>query len=270
MTYTEVKIWLPEEYFDIIIAELNEYYFEGFVEEDEYVLAYLPEEKFDQQVLQFLKEKYAFISKIETECIAQRNWNAEWESQYEPVIFLDKYIFRAPFHSEEPDYVNFIISPKMAFGTGHHETTEMMIELMEEVEINNLNILDYGSGTGILSVFASYKKAKKILALDIEVEAYDSCLENCQLNDISNITPMKGDISSIKNGNFDIILANLNRNIITHSSETLEKIVKPGGLIFVSGFFEEDIETITEALKSYRLHKYITKNNWAACIYIKN
>lgn len=271
MDTLEIRIHCPEDYFEILIEALDKKGYEAFWEEDEFLLCYIPESKFDREALQDVVSTYLdhVPNTFEIQRQEKKNWNQEWEKNYDPVDILNKYYIRAPFHAKRPDLKEFIIHPKMAFGTGHHQTTELMIRLQDEMDFKHKTVFDYGSGTGILSIFAAFKGAQSVLGIDIEPEAIASGNENAILNGYPEIKFLQSDIHSVK-GQFDIILANITRNILLDTSKNIAKLLNQSGELLLSGFFEEDIEILENEFTKYglHLHSYLEKDHWAACKFV--
>ncbi len=201
---------------ELLIAELVEIGFEGFLENEDGFEAYLEQEAYNVNDFSAIMLQYGINqSEYEEKSIAQQNWNANWESSFEPVFIDNKVVIRAPFHVIEKQYpFEVIIQPKTSFGTGHHETTQSIMELMLEVDFEDKSVFDYGCGTGVLSILASKKGAAYIFANDIDDWAFENIGENAGYNNITNINYAKGDLSVVPNKEFDIILANINKNIL--------------------------------------------------------
>jgi len=210
----------------------------------------------------------------ETEFVEEKNWNEVWESNYEPVIINDQVLIKAPFHKISNKYeYEITINPKMAFGTGHHPTTAAMIELMikHKEKFINKKIADIGCGTGILSIMASKLNAKNIVAIDISTSAIENTIENANLNNIKNINCYEGSIETIINEKFDILLANLTRNLILEQINIYSEILLQNGLLFLSGILStDDIIVIKEASKfKFKFSEKLVKNEWCALLFLK-
>ncbi|MBI3235574.1 MAG: 50S ribosomal protein L11 methyltransferase, partial [Bacteroidetes bacterium] len=212
-------------------------------------------------------------SKIVYNDIAPQNWNADWEASFQPVTIESSIYIRAPFHEAVPNIqYDLVIQPKMSFGTGHHDTTASVMEMMLKLNFNNKTVFDYGCGTGILSVLASKMGAKSIFANDIDDWAFENVAENLELNHIENVDYKQGDISLVNEHIYDIILANINRNVLLDSMENMSKLLNSGGQLLMSGFYIEDIEIINEAAVNYglkQLSKQSTDRNWTVMLYEK-
>lgn len=258
---------------EILIAELAEAGFESFEETDNRIFAYIPQKDFDRALLADID--FHSDEKPAEEVIKDQNWNAVWESNYDPVLIAGKVYIRAPFHKSREDVEYEIeINPKMAFGTAHHETTSLIIEylLEEQPEIRGKSVLDMGCGTGVLSILAVMQGASEVLAVDNDNWSYESTVENAEINKTPQVKAVLGDASALpKEATFDYILANINKNILLKDMEAYFRCLKKGGSIFFSGFYENDLTDIKEQAVNLGL-RYInhkTKNNWTAAKFIK-
>ncbi len=257
---------------DMLMAELGELGFESFMENDSGFLAYIEQDKFDLNAIEELPmiKNQLFDISFSHKVIAKENWNSVWESKYDPVLIADTCYIRAPFHEALPD-INYdiIIEPKMSFGTAHHETTSLMIESMLGVDFTDLSVLDMGSGTGVLAILASKMGAKSVTAIDIDEWAYENMLENTQRNHIDNVFSIHGDKTEIPNQKYDIILANINRNILLEQIAFYAQHIKENGLLILSGIYNSDIKVVNEETKrcGFAFKNHIEKNNWVACKY---
>ncbi|NHA03653.1 50S ribosomal protein L11 methyltransferase [Mucilaginibacter sp. HC2] len=260
---------------DLLINALGEIGFDTFEELEFGFKAYIPTDDFDEQQLKehLLPYRDMFTFSYEIALIPQKNWNEVWESNFEPIEIGDKIYVRATFHPARPAFpYEIVIDPKMAFGTGHHQTTSMMLELILENDFAGKKVLDMGCGTGILAIMAAKLNAAEITAIDYDPVCYDSTIENSALNHITNITPLCGSKEVIPEEQYDIILANINRNILLDQMERYTQVLKAGGEIYFSGFYESpDLEIITDEARKYGL-KYITHkktNDWVAAKFVK-
>lgn len=235
---------------DLLINALGDIGFDTFEETDHGFKAYIPSDQFNEKqfsaALKNFEKDLSFF--YEMNLIPQTNWNQVWESNFEPLEIGSCYV-RATFHTPRPEFpYQVVIDPKMAFGTGHHETTSMMMELMLKDEFKDKLVLDMGCGTGILAILASLLGARQITAIDYDSVCYESTKENAQLNNIQNITALCGSKEVVPAEKYDIILANINRNILLDQLPVYKKHLKPGGTLFMSGFYETpDLEIITKA-----------------------
>ena len=260
---------------DLLINALGEIGFDTFEELDFGFKAYIPVADFNQEKLDetLLSYQELFTFSYEITLIPQKNWNEVWESNFEPIEIGKQIFVRATFHQPKPEFpYEIVIDPKMAFGTGHHQTTSMMLELILENDFANKKVLDMGCGTGILAIMASKLGAVAITAIDYDPVCYASTIENAQLNSIDNITALCGSKEAIPGEIFDIVLANINRNILIDQMERYSEVLKTDGEIYFSGFYETpDLDIIKEEASKYGL-KYIShkKNkDWVAAKFVK-
>ncbi|MGA3013136.1 MAG: 50S ribosomal protein L11 methyltransferase [Bacteroidales bacterium] len=269
MDYIELRIYpAKEEKREILISLLAEENFEGFAEKENELLAYIVADK-------YVPEKVGNIcSQLEARYTEKRipdqNWNAEWEKSFEPVLIAGKCFIRAPFHAPRPDYpFELIIEPKMSFGTAHHETTAMMIEMMMKMDFQNKKVLDIGCGTGILAILACKMGASEVIAIDNDIWAFSNALENKERNYSLPMTVKLGDVSDAGSG-YDIILANINRNVLLTHIPEYSKSLKTGNLL-LSGFYEEDLEILRKTAESFEFvfDRVLIKNRWIAARFSK-
>lgn len=258
---------------EILIAQLGMVGFESFVENEHGVTAYIQENDWFENILdniQILNSKEFEISYVK-ETIEQTNWNSEWEKNFNPIQVDNLVSIRAPFHENPNLDYDIIIEPKMSFGTGHHETTHMMIQQLLAMDLNNKKVLDMGCGTGILAIFAEMKGASQIDAIDIDNWCYENSIENVSRNNCKNISVFEGDATLLKNQKYDIIIANINRNILLKDMEAYINCLDNNGAILLSGFYKEDVQVIDNAVKQYNLtlDKIIERNNWVSLTYVK-
>ncbi len=275
MTYTEVrfKVKPKEEGTQILIAQLDELGFESFVEENEHLKAYIKTEHLSTQNIDECQifHNQDFEVSYTTHDIKDVNWNQTWEDNFKPVHITSNCVIRAPFHKAFNVDYELIIEPKMSFGTGHHATTHMMMELLLEENLKYLSVLDMGCGTGVLSILSEKLGAKHILAIDIDEWCFINTLENKDRNQCKNITVKQGGEEQIQ-GQFDVVLANINRNILSEQLPTYNRHLKKNGIILLSGFYENDLSKIDEICKELGLNfvKHQLKNNWVCAKYVKN
>jgi len=259
---------------DLLIGALGEIGFDTFEEVDLGFKAYIPVDDFDQELLNDTLDSYRemFTFSYDITLIPQKNWNEVWESNFEPIQISDKVFVRATFHQPKPEFLyEIVIDPKMAFGTGHHQTTAMMMQLMLENDFAGKKVLDMGCGTGILAILASKLGAASITAIDYDLVCYESTIENSALNNIHNIIALCGSKEAIPDEQYDIILANINRNILLDQMQRYSQALKLGGEIYFSGFYESpDLDIIIEEARRYNL-KYITHKkdkDWVAAKFV--
>lgn len=257
---------------DVLAAELGEIGFESFTENENGLSGYISDQLYNVKSLQ---EKLAAfpLENVEihyTESLVEsKDWNEEWEKNYfKPIRIGKDCIIRASFHEHEPGYTyNIIIDPKMAFGTGNHETTYLMISEMLKLDLAGKELLDMGCGTAVLAILARMKGAGRVVAIDIDEWAYNNALENIRLNNTDDIQVALGGAEQIASaGQFDIVFANINRNILLNDIRHYNDYMKPGAQLFMSGFYVQDIPTIEEECKRNRLTllSHTEKNNWVA------
>ena len=274
--YTKLSVCATEEQGEILAAYLAEYPFDSFDYEKGLFNAYAPTEELEgcRAEVESLLEEEGFIDYFFEEIEAQ-NWNAVWESDFDEVEVRGEVLIRAPFHKERPDYkgLEIIIQPKMSFGTGHHCTTQLMIESMLDGSPEGKRVLDMGSGTGVLAIVAAKLGAESVLAVEIDDMAEESVRENIILNGVSDkIESICGDASAIEGRAFDIVLANINRNILLADMEAYDKTLTAGGHLVLSGFLAEDVDILVEKAASlgYKLAKRRTNDIWRSLELIKN
>lgn len=265
---TEINI---ESVREIIMAELAMLNFESFVNTNQGLQAYIQEADFNQEELSalYLFENPDFTIDIGITKIEQQNWNAEWEKNFESIEVNGRCIVRAPFHQQKVVEFDIVIEPKMSFGTGHHETTHQMIAELLALDVSGKRVLDMGCGTGVLAILACMKGASSITAIDIDEWAYENTLENVRKNKCSQIIVKKGGAALLKNSSYDVILANINRNILVNDMEAYVKTMSSGSKIAFSGFYTSDISHIDTHARSLglKLLRQSEKNNWAALVY---
>jgi len=258
---------------EILIAQLGEAGFESFVENEDGVSAYIQEGDWNATILegiQILNSSEFEISYVE-EVIEQVNWNSEWEKNFNPIQVNEMVSIRAPFHDDPKLKYDIVIEPKMSFGTGHHETTHMMVQQLIDLNLTNKKVLDMGCGTGILAIFAEMKGANPIDAIDIDNWCYLNSVENAERNNCATISVYEGDAALLKNKNYDVIIANINRNILLNDMEAYINCLNDDGVILFSGFYKEDISIIDAEVSKYelKLDRTIERNNWVSLKYIK-
>lgn len=278
MDYYELHFRLPDAegyQQDLLIDELATIGFDTFEEKADGFTAYIPVNKFNKVLLdeQLLPYADMFAFNYEVNIIPQKNWNQEWESNFEPLQISNQIYVRATFHQPVPGFpYEIIIDPKMAFGTGHHQTTSMMLELMLENDFEGKDVLDMGCGTGILAIMGSKLGAAQITAIDYDEICFDSTIENAALNLADNIVPLCGSKEVIPDTRFDIILANINRNILIDQMARYSEVLKPGGEIYFSGFYAvPDLDIIKAEAEKYNLQysNHKTKQDWVAAKFTK-
>jgi len=278
MNYLKINIEIKpfEEWLrDVLAAQLGEIGFESFTETETGLEAFIQKERFNEENLNLVLNEYrtGFYFSVSQEIIKDQNWNQVWEENYfKPLVVANQCVVRAPFHTDFPNLkYEIIIEPNMAFGTGNHETTSMMLEYILKENLKEKTILDMGCGTGILSIMASLKGAKKITAVDIDEWSYISAQENAKLNNIKNIEVKHGNVSLLGDETYDFIFANIHKNVLIADLPEYTKYLNKNGKIFLSGFYKEDIPDIKAQAEKYGLTDsgYTLGNSWVAHAFTK-
>ncbi|REG90141.1 50S ribosomal protein L11 methyltransferase [Winogradskyella sediminis] len=257
---------------EILIAELGYAGFESFVENEEGVIAYIQKEEWHERILDtiYILSSDEFEISYTFEEIEQTNWNEEWEKNFNPIVVDDLVSVRAPFHEKPDAKFDIIIEPKMSFGTGHHETTHMMIQHILQNDFTNKTVLDMGCGTGVLAILAEKVGASKLDAIDIDNWCYLNSLENVERNNCNHISVYEGDVKLLEGKTYDSIIANINRNILLADIPQYAKSLNTNGSLFLSGFYEQDIPMISEACNKQmlKLDETIQKGQWVSLKFI--
>jgi ribosomal protein L11 methyltransferase len=274
MPYLELSFSLPadEELSDILSAQLSELGCDSFLQEENLLKAYIPNEQFAAQALEdLLADPYfSAVQLISNEPLADQNWNALWESNYQAVIINNDCRIRAPFHAPDPAFrFDLLIEPRMSFGTAHHETTAQMLALILEMDFVGKQTLDMGSGTAILAILARKLGAQPVWAIDNDEWAFNNALDNVKLNDTPDIIVLLGDALSIPKTLFDVIIANINRNILLADMHYYTHVLNENGTLLLSGFYESDLPLIQEKAESLGLKyvKHTSSNQWVAAMF---
>lgn len=256
---------------DILIAQLADAGFEGFEETDHGFRAWVSVESFDETAMHQALELETYGEKIKLEheltTIGSKNWNKEWESNFQAVWVADQCYIRAPFHPERPEAKwQITIEPKMSFGTGHHETTSLAVEWLLETELKGKSVLDMGCGTGVLAILSAMKGAWPVTAIDNFLYAWENTRENAGRNGFHDMEVLLGDASLLGKQQYDVIIANITRNVLISDMAAYKRALKPGGCVILSGFLEVDKHLVVNAANQMGLHldgeKY--KNDWVA------
>jgi ribosomal protein L11 methyltransferase len=276
MNYLEVDLKVDSEFSEILMAELGEVGFESFVETDEGLLAYIQEGDFDENNLNEITAKYQDLTTIAAtwKSLERRNWNEEWEKSYEPIEVGDQIRVRATFHEPDPAFkYDLLIQPKMSFGTGHHETTWLVMNEQLSLPHEGLSVMDVGCGTGILAILASKLGASNLLGFDIDEWAVENTRENFAMNNLSATAEVfQGTITEVPAGQiFGGILANINRNILLSEIPKYVAHLSQGGWLVTSGFYETDQADIEQCAAESGLKKLRsnTRNQWATVVFEK-
>lgn len=252
---------------DILIAELSEIGFESFIEIENGIQAYIQAGMFSEELLRQISilNNPEFKVDIKINEIEEQNWNEVWEQNFEPINVNNQCYIHAPFHNKKNEIkYNIEIEPKMSFGTGHHETTFLMIDELLKMDLNDKNVLDMGCGTGVLAILTEMKNAENILAIDIDEWAYNNTIENVNRNSCKKIEVLKGGAELLNGKKFDVVIANINRNVLLKDMENYAKSLSLNGEILLSGFFMSDKEILLEETKKYNLQLISSnqKNDW--------
>lgn len=279
--YTEIRIDIPEGtpdwLADVVVSRLEDLGYDGFVEEENSFSAFIPQDLFDNNQLDalILSVNMEFQTNLTftTGSLPDINWNEQWEKNFPSVVIADLCYVRAPFHPERKDIpYELIIEPKMSFGTAHHETTQMMIEFMLEMEFKGKKVVDMGTGTGILAILCRKLGAAEVLAIDNDEWSFLNAKENVVRNEADNIEVKLGDVGTLhENGCFDVILANITRNILLTDIPGYLKHLKPDGYLLLSGFYKDDIPVFLHRSTQWNLKIFNQKekNNWVSLLFQK-
>ena len=258
---------------DMLTTMLAEIGFDSFMDEDRSLKAYCSADSRDDIAVEHLLDEPSFsdIRLLKVEEMPDKDWNELWEASYQPVVVNERCRVRAPFHNPDPNFeYDLVIEPKMSFGTANHETTAQIIQLMLETDFKGKEVLDMGSGTAVLAILAKKLDAAHTVAIDNDEWAYRNAFTNCELNGISDIEIVLGDASAI-HGSFDVVLANINRNILLRDMQHYVAAMRPDAHIFFSGFYTEDLESIKAEAQHLGLRycRHLSRNNWVAAEFIK-
>ena len=258
---------------DMLVTMLAEIGFDSFMDEDRCLKAYCSAESRDDMAVECLMNEPSFsdIHLLKVEEMPDKDWNELWEASYQPVVVNERCRVRAPFHESDPSSeFDLFIEPKRSFGTANHETTAQIIQLMLETDFKGKAVLDMGSGTAVLAILAKKLGSARTVAIDNDEWAYRNAFTNIELNGISDIEIVLGDALSIK-GSFDVVLANINRNILLRDMHFYVEAMNPDAHIFFSGFYTEDLPSIREEAERLGLRycRHLSRNNWVAAEFVK-
>ncbi len=274
MNYIEVKFNIQPvlPFRDVLTVYLADIDFESFVEEENGLLAYIPKDAWDENRMELVIENWNVEDcelSYEWKEIEQENWNAQWESQFEPIEVSLECRVCAPFHEKKGVKYELIIEPKMSFGTGHHATTHLVLSEMLNMSLQGQRVLDMGSGTGVLAILAEKMGADYIDAIDIDEWAFENCNENALRNGCSKMQSIQGGAQKITQ-QYDIILANINRNILSRDGAIYWSHLNNGGHLLLSGFYEQDVPILTNAFPEATVIKQVAKDGWCMLHLIKS
>ncbi len=258
---------------EILIAQLGEVNFESFVETQTGVKAYIQKEELVEEAMKTIQilnsDEFEIIYTISE--IAQVNWNKEWEKNFQPIEVTKECALRAPFHKPFNVKYEIIIEPKMSFGTGHHETTFMMLQFILENDFKGKSVIDMGCGTAVLAILAEKRGASKIDAVDIDEWCFENSVENVERNNCENISVYQGIASFLEGKKYDVLIANINRNILLQDMEAYSEAINKNGALYLSGYYKEDLPVITKTCNNLGL-KFVEnkeRNNWVAAKFSK-
>lgn len=253
---------------EALVGELGMNGFESFVEEEGTLEAYIPEEEWSPDILASIYVLNSGVFEIEYRIkkIEQENWNAEWEKSFNPIEVKDKVNIRAPFHDPKDFAYEIIIEPKMSFGTGHHETTHLMIEHLLDMDLTGKKVLDMGTGTGILAIFSEMKGAEAVDAIDIDQWSFENTVENAERNNCKYIHAEHGGVELIEGRSYDVVIANINRNILLQDMQQYIATLMKGGNLLLSGFYSSDLQMIRSSAEEYGMvyESVLVRNDWNA------
>lgn len=260
---------------DIMLALLDNLGYDSFEETPKGLKAYILEKDFNESELKelFIFQSDEYEVTYTTDKLENKNWNEEWETNYQPIFIDDQIHIRAPFHEAKPEYpIELLITPKMSFGTGHHQTTRLVSRLMLQMDLKDKKVLDMGTGTGVLAILAEKRGAKEIEAIDNFEWAAENTAENAEANNCKNITALHGDATLLPGKSFEIVLANINRNVLMEDMKSYVDTLPSGGHLLISGFFEHDFEMLNGKATECgtTLVNKIKEDRWMACHYQKN
>lgn len=258
---------------EILVAELAEWGFESFVDTERGILAYIQESLWNEHILDeiYILKSEEFLITYSFRTIEQVNWNEEWEKNFDPISVDGLCTVRAPFHPKTDTKYDIIIEPKMSFGTGHHETTYMMLQFLLQTDFSGKSVLDMGCGTSVLAIMSEKRGATKITAIDIDNWCVENSIENIQRNDCKCIEVKLGDASLLKNEHFDVVIANINRNILLNDLSLYAATLSQNGMVLLSGFYKSDMPVILEECSKHGLSfvENLERNEWVAVKCVK-
>jgi ribosomal protein L11 methyltransferase len=274
MRHFELRFSIPadETISGMLMYALGEAGCNSFMEVENLLFAYIVADKVNDAVFERIPEVYALkgVAYQGQQALPEKNWNAQWEAGYEPVNIAGKCIVRAPFHKADPDVEHdIIIMPRMSFGTAHHETTALMIELLLEEDVNGKTVLDMGCGTAVLAILANKLGASHVLAIDNDEWAYSNAQDNVKLNAVANVKVEMGEARLLSGRKFDLILANINRNVLLADLNSYTTALNRPGTLIMSGFYKSELEIISSAAHGMGFELYLSRemNNWTAAVY---
>lgn len=257
---------------DMLLAFLDSLGYDSFEETKTGIKAYIIEDDFNEERLEglFLLKDPDYKIDYSVDRLENKNWNEEWETNYAPISINDQIYVRASFHPAKADYpMEIVITPKMSFGTGHHQTTRLMARLMLTLDLEGKKVLDMGTGTGVLAIIAEKRGATEVTAIDNFEWAVENTRENAEQNNCQRINAMLGDATALPGMTFDVVVANINRNVLLEDMKTYIDTLHPGATLLISGFFEDDFELLNSRATEYnaQLVNKVREDRWLACHY---
>ena len=265
MDFITIKVTCPLDLSEVLIAELFEIGFDSFQEFDDGFEGSCIQENYDEASVREIIGQFPNIS-FELKEQEKINWNEEWEKNYDPIVIGNRCIVRASFHAPQPQFeYEIIVTPKMSFGTGHHATTYQVLDYQMDLDHANKRVLDVGTGTGILAIMAAKRGAKEMVASDIDDWCIENSEENFALNNVKDVELIKGQISEVDSHDFDIVIANINKNVLLEQIADYAKKLVSGGQMILSGFYESDVDDLVNEANAHHMKKLKTtsRDNWA-------
>jgi ribosomal protein L11 methyltransferase len=267
MATKQLLISATPEITDILMAELGEIGFDIFEDLDAGIAAYCPMDDYNADLVAEVIARYRFLGDIDVvfNDIKKENWNAVWENNYDPIRISNQVYIRASFHEADLNVpLEIVINPKMSFGTGHHETTGLMVEALLAIDLKDKKVLDAGTGTGILAFVAMKRGASRVHGFDVDSWSIENSIENAELNDCKSVTFVQGTIRDEDDSTYDVLIANINRNILLDEMTEYAKRIVTGGYLFLSGFYASDVPMLEAAANSHglKLQTQAEKHQW--------
>ncbi|MFT5479502.1 MAG: ribosomal protein L11 methyltransferase [Bacteroidia bacterium] len=273
MRYLEISIPVLDELKEIIMAELDNLGFEGIWDQGSEIQAYIPEERFKHKETYDTLMRYGMENSFSKNVLEEKNWNEEWEKNYDPVAIDTRVLVRSPFHKQDDSFdYQVVIDPKMSFGTGHHATTKLVMRLMLTLDFNNKKVLDMGMGTGVLSFFASMLGASAVIGIDNDPKCVENALENAKYNHVNNVKFLSGSSDAIPPTEFEVVLSNITKNINMQLLPHLAKVVSTKGYLILAGFLNFDLEEVDALVVKLNFTpiRTISIDDWEGIIYQKH
>ena len=273
MAYTEITVLVLDEQKDIVLAELHELGFEGTWDKGNELVAYIPSNLFQHKEVYDTLAKYGMENNFSHQLLEDKNWNEEWEKNYDPVFIDERVYVRSPFHPSVSTYQHeIIIQPQMSFGTGHHQTTRLMIEMMLTMDFSHRLVLDMGTGTGVLVILASMLGASEVCGIDNDLNSVENAIENLKYNKVKKVNYVHGSHDAIPDRDFDIVLSNITKNINVSLLPHLVESVSPDGYIVLSGFLGFDLLEMDKLARklSLKIVRNMNLGDWECLLYQKS